>query len=281
MLKIGLSSCSKPMIEDTFRSYAANGITEMELSYKNDYYDSLDFREVRRMADENGVNLHSLHLPFDRELDISSPEFGDSTVNVHKGLIKRATEIGIKLFVLHPSAEPIDNSERADFMARSKEKLKLLADYADSYGAVIAVENLPRTCLGRNVDEMLELISADEKLRVCFDTNHLLSGDPIEFIKILSDKIVTTHVSDYDFVNERHWLPGEGKLDWHDVYNALLSSGYNGTWLYEISLQGSGSIIRDRDLIYSDFKRNADEIFSGKRLTVIGKPPKDIGFWPI
>ena len=52
---------------------------------------------------------------------------------------------------------------------------------------------------------MLELISADERLVICFDTNHLLSEDPVEFIHKCGHKIVTLHVSDYDFIDEKHF----------------------------------------------------------------------------
>ena len=58
----------------------------------------------------------------------------------------------------------------------------------------------------------MELISADDRLRVCFDTNHLLKESIIDFIYNVGDKIITTHVSDYARENERHWLPGEGVI---------------------------------------------------------------------
>ena len=71
----------------------------------------------------------------------------------------------------------------------AKSKLKILAQKAEELGMILAVEDLPRTCLGRNSDEMLELLSADSRLRVCFDTNHLL-GEPItDFIKKVNELI--------------------------------------------------------------------------------------------
>ena len=79
-----------------------------------------------------------------------------------------------------------------------------LADFANKFGAVICVEDLPRTCLGRDSSDINELVSAQPDLRVCFDTNHMLSEDVCAFIKDVGDKIVTVHVSDYDYLNERH-----------------------------------------------------------------------------
>ena len=88
----------------------------------------------------------------------------------------------------------------------------------------------------------------------------------------LSDKIITVHISDYDFINERQWLPGEGKVDWIKLLTALNEVGYNGVWLYEINLETPDTIIRDRNLTFDDFYNNAKTLFSGKKPIALGKP---------
>ena len=145
-------------------------------------------------------------------------------------------------------------------MECAKKSLKYLAEVAREYGSVILVEDLPRTCLGRNSDDMLELLSADPDLRACFDTNHLLDEDIAKFIHAIGDKIASTHISDYDFNNERHWLPGEGDIDWQQLISALKEVGYKGVWLYEIDLKCPWTITRDRDLTCKDFADNLREL---------------------
>ena len=103
----------------------------------------------------------------------------------------------------------------------------LLAELAYRHGAVIAVEDLPRSCLGHDIAELERLVSVNDKLRVCFDTNHLLIDDNLSFAEKLGSKIITIHASDYFFVDECHWLPGEGEVDWHALYNKLVEKGYN------------------------------------------------------
>jgi sugar phosphate isomerase/epimerase len=154
-------------------------------------------------------------------------------------------------------------------MECAKSSLKKLAEVAAEYGAVIAVENLPRTCLGKNSEEMLELLSADERLRSCFDTNHLLSESHESYIKAVCKYMITSHVSDYDFVDERHLLPGEGKVDWEKLLSDLSENGYVGGWMYEVGFGSSPRIERERDLTPYDFKRNALELFSGEEPTLI------------
>ena len=134
------------------------------------------------------------------------------------------------------------------------------------------VEILPRTCLGRNSGEMLDLLSADPRLRACCDTNHLLTEDLPGFIRRLGDRVETLHVSDYDGKDEKHWLPGEGVLPWPEVLAALAEVGYKGPWLYEIGLGTPKTIVRDRPLAFPDFSRNAGELFEGRRPTVFSHP---------
>lgn len=155
-----------------------------------------------------------------------------------------------------------------------------MAEGAHQNGAYIAVENLPRTCLGNTADEVSLLVSANDKLKVCFDTNHLLNEDNISFMDKLADKIITVHISDYDFINERHWLPGEGKNDWNAIISKLQEIGYNGVWMYEINLKCPKTIIRDRDLTFDDFYENAKSVFAGRKPEIFSTHKENLGMWP-
>ena len=276
-------SCGGTVNEEIMAGHKAAGINTIEISVGNTQLaDALDFKEARRLADKYGIELWSLHLPFlpFNVIDPSNPEIADYTVKYFCSFIDKATEIGIKTIVIHPSGEPIAESDRPMRLECAKKSLAALAEYAKARGAVIAVEDLPRTCLGRDSSDILELISAHPDLRVCFDTNHLLGESIADFIKKVGDKIITTHVSDYDEKNERHWLSGEGVIDWKALKDALIAIGYDGPWLYELGLSGSTSTIdRERRLEYSDFGRNYDEIMADLPITLIGKGKTDLPSW--
>lgn len=276
-------SCGGTVNEEIMAGHKAAGINTIEISVGNTQLaDALDFNEARRLADKYGIELWSLHLPFlpFNVIDPSVPALADYTVKYFCSFIDKATEIGIKTIVIHPSGEPIAESDRPMRLECAKKSLAALAEYAKTKGAVIAVEDLPRTCLGRDSSDILELISAHPDLRVCFDTNHLLGESIADFIKKVGDKIITTHVSDYDEKNERHWLSGEGVIDWKALKDALIAIGYDGPWLYELGLDGSlPTIDRERRLEYSDFARNHDEIMNDKPITTIGKGKTDLPSW--
>ncbi len=182
--------------------------------------------------------------------------------------IKPGADIGIKTAVIHPSAEPNDDSEREELLKIGADSLAILAESAAKCGMTIAVEDLPRTCLGNCSDDLKKLISLNDKLRVCFDTNHLLIEKNSDFVKAFGDKIVTLHVSDYDFLNERHWLPYEGKVDWIELVSALEDVGYCGPFMYEIGLKTPDSIIR-RNLTFADFVENYKACIEKRKIAPI------------
>lgn len=280
-MQIGLSTCGKEIDDALFRAYRDAGIPVMEVSGSLEMYKDLDYKQLSDLSRQYGITLWSLHLPFSpfEQIDISRPELSGQTVDYYEALIQKASAIGIRHFIVHPSGEPIQEADRPARLACAKDSLRRLADIAAVYGAVIAVENLPRTCLGRDSSDMLELLSAHPALKACFDTNHLLGEDPVAFIRKVGRHFVTTHVSDYDFLNERHWLPGEGKLDWQSILKALEEVGYHNPWLYEVGFTAPASISRPADLTCGDFTRNARELFSGDSLTVTGIPVKGLTGW--
>lgn len=285
MYQVGLSTNGKIVNEELFIQYEKAGIKAMELALGEEQYLSIDYEELKIWADSHNVKLWSLHLPFRPTESVNlaayENEIRESTVAYYTEIIKKAAKIGIKIFVVHPNSnEPIEEGdERAKRISFVKECLNELCENAAKEGAVIAVENLPRSCIARNSDELLDLLVVNDKLRVCYDTNHLMGQEATEFIKAVGDKIVTLHVSDYDFMNERHWLPGEGKNDWQKILKSLIEAGYDGVWLYEVRFACPNTILRDRDLNCEDFVRNAMEIFENKTITVFSKQKENLGMW--
>ena len=279
MFKIGLSTPSCAEInEELFQQYKEAGISYMEISLAGELANNINFETARVLADKYGIVLWSFHLPFwpFSEIDISKPEIAERTLEYLKGFIDKASAVGIDKFVIHASGEPIKDEERPLRMETAKKSLAILADYAGERGAKIIVENLPRTCLGRNSSDIKELLSAHDALLSCFDTNHLLCQDFCEYLDDVGDKIVTLHVSDYDFKDERHWLPYEGKIDWQKMLAKLKEINYSGIWLYEIELNAPWTIERERALNMSDFVNNANSLFAGEAPSFLGKPKENL-----
>lgn len=79
-------------------------------------------------------------------------------------------------------------------------------------------------------------------------------------IRHFKEKIVTMHVSDCDLLDERHWMPGKGAVDFGSIIRALRDVGYTGTWLYEVTFRLPPT--SNHPLLLSDFAENAEGLFT-------------------
>ena len=278
-MKIGISTPSNEIItEELFKEMSEAGANYIEISVNDSLLQKIDYDKLKEWADKWQITLWSFHLPFYPfdKIDISMPSLAKDTIKYLRGYIDKASAIGIDKFIIHASGEPINEEDRPLRIETAKRSLFELCEYAKQKGARILVEDLPRTCLGRNSSDILELLSAHPDLDVCFDTNHLLGEDYVKFIHSVGKNIKSLHVSDYDFKDERHWLPGEGKIDWQRLTHALDEVGYNGPWLYEIDFDAPWTISRDRRLCPSDFVENASVLLEGKTPASLGTPREDL-----
>jgi len=256
-------------------SFARAGVACAEISMRGPAYVAFPYADFARHARDAGVAIRSFHLPFytDETVDPASldPAIRRRTAELHAHYVRVAASMGARIAVVHACLEPVADSDRAERLARSKESMAALAEVGAEEGVTVCVENLPRSCLGNTSAELADIVASDPRLRVCFDTNHLLLESHADFLSRLGPLVATLHVSDYDFVNERHWLPGEGKIDWRALADGLDAIGYADAFNYEIDFHGNPkTLARDRDLTPEDVVRNAREIEARAPLTVHG-----------
>lgn len=271
MYKVGLSTTGKIITEELFKCYNDSGIELMELSMHPNDYRHIDYNKLLDWSGKYKIDLWSMHLPFYpfERVDFSNIAIAKASIEDALELIKRGSDIGIEKYIVHPSAEPIPDHLRKEKLLCARDSLAELAEKALPLGAIIAVEDLPRTCLGNCSSEIKYILDGHPALMSCLDTNHLLSESVEEFILNVGSRIITTHISDCDLCDERHWLPGEGKLDWKKIYKALSDVGYTGGWIYELGFSPTKSMPRSRKLDCNDFYKNAKEIFFDQKITVI------------
>ncbi|MBQ2709211.1 MAG: sugar phosphate isomerase/epimerase [Clostridia bacterium] len=278
---LGISSCcdgtaSRALMED----YAAAGATHMEVSVKPAVLAALDWKQAASDARETGITLWSVHLPFypAEKANISSmnADIRRTAVEAHKREIARAADAGVQIAVVHPSSGLAEcHLKRETRLALAKESLSELTEYASRAGMTLAVENMVRTGLGNQYCEMLDMLSCDERLGWIFDTNHPLLQDPCEYARACVHRMVSIHVSDYDGLNERHWLPGEGVIDWQKLISILDAGGYTGPWMYELGFGCPKSIDRRR-ITTADFRANYDALMAGEKPEQLGTPIESV-----
>ena len=190
------------------------------------------------------VRVATIHAQFGQAYDISSP---DATIRqeglaaVHDA-VDTAIDLGAPMIVVHASAEPILPEERTARLRRAEAALQDLGARCAEAGVRVAIELLPRTCLGNTVDELRTLLDGlpEAVFGVCLDTNHLMdrARDLAHVPGALGNRLLTLHMSDYDGVDEQHQMPGLGVLDWQAFMRALEQAGYAGPYNYECHIEG-------------------------------------------
>jgi sugar phosphate isomerase/epimerase len=127
-------------------------------------------------------------------------------------------------------------------MAEAKRSIWTIAELAGRAGCRIALELLPRTCLGHSVEELSILLEEVDLCTagVCLDTNHLMDGFTLlpEVVRKLGPRLIALHCSDYDGVDEKHWPPRRGVINWGAFLQALRDVHFSGPFHYEAILDG-------------------------------------------
>ncbi len=246
-----LSACLLPSLDEAeLTQCSAAGIDGLEILLFRHGMETLSLTDIgvfctslKQRLQNAGLKAASIHLPFGWEWDVSDLDRSSRQKIIQNqiGLIEQAAVLEPQQAVIHPSYEPLDGAQRPDRILACRESLEILAASSARMGIRIAAECLPRTCLGNTAGEIMMLVDGLANVSICCDVNHLLQETPQDFIRQVGSRITTTHISDYDNINERHWLPGLGIIDWPEVISALSATGYEGPFLYEVS-QVNGTI---------------------------------------
>ncbi len=269
-LGISLGIFSKQVFEDC----AAEGIRYIELvAHDDDRAIVSDAAHIREMAAAAGVMIRSVHLPFGSRLNFCAPDPKDreETMRVQRELLQAAAALGAKYVIAHGGI-PYPQTDRNAYLAIAREKIAELQTEASLLGIHVCAESLLPSCIGRNSKELLYILSAHPDLRVCFDPNHLFEEDHADFIRAVGEKIAAVHFSDYDGLDERHWMPGEGVIDWKQIVSLLAEVGYDGPLLYEVNPFCTPKTIDRRALTFEDFRENHAALCRGEIPAPIGKP---------
>ena len=189
---VGASTCSVgKATPEVVRAYAEAGLDAMEISLKAHEYAALDLPALRRAADDTGLTIWSLHLPFSNDLSIAhkDAQVRKKAMETNIALLRKLGENGISHAVVHPGTEPTADADRAERLKESRENLCLLTEEAIKDGVQLCVEELPRTCPGNCSEEMAYLLEAHPRLRLCFDTNHLLKESHEHFLNAVGSRV--------------------------------------------------------------------------------------------
>src|SRR5690554_796946 len=220
---------------------------------------------AKKAANDAGIEIWSIHMPFGKEIDLSIIDDNERkrVVEGHSKLLEFLEILEPKIILFHPSyyLEPANQRELRKFkFIQSATELDIKVR---SIGSTMVVENMlgdelmvgqRERPLMRTVEETVELFNKLPKtIYSAVDMNHI--KNPEKLIRAMGSRLKSVHIADGTGVSEDHWLPctGEGENNWSDIISAMYDVGYSGPFLYECEYNDEKDLVDCYNSLFNSF----------------------------
>lgn len=214
--------------------------------------DFIDFMHPRKeYAKKYGLSHFQGHAVYQSQLmdNTVDPEYDDFLLDVLRKSILAAADIECENLVIHPFYKKYECAYLPnEQFERNVERYGILAKTAKETGVRICLENMFVTHNGRrykgvcnNPMEAAQYVDAlneqagEKCFGFCFDVGHsVFAGyDPREFFAYMGDRITCTHLHDNNGVEDLHFAPFTGVVDWDRLVEGMRLTGYKGPLNFE------------------------------------------------
>ena len=220
---------------------------------------------IRDLCETNGIQL-GLHTLSSVNVSEFSPFMFEAVDEYLKSYIDAYVLLGAKWIVVHAGYHFTDDIKKR--MDTGLERLKRILCYAETKGALLLLENTnwePDRAevhyFAHNLEEtMFYFDRLDSKnLGWSFTINHatlvpegisgFLDGGPIE-------RLGEVRMADNNGLYELHMQPGDGVIDWTDMFDRVEATGYTGH--YTNAFGTLDDMLKGRDFQVDKFLGNRD-----------------------
>ncbi|MEG9437859.1 TIM barrel protein [Edaphobacter sp. HDX4] len=223
-LKVGTSVQLKDVTAEKMRyaksvgiDYIEIGMSSIKMDLTGDKYviqnkdEVIELvRQAKQAADDAGITIWSVHMPYGPKIDLSLPNEDE-----RRKVVELQKEIALNFVsVLHPKIvlfHPSFFLPRSEMEPRKQQLIKSsteLDQVVNLIGAIMVLENmndaheqhmvLMQTT--KDIVEMMNLVPHD--IYSAVDLNHI--GHPEQVIRALGKRVKTLHVSDGTGIQEKH-----------------------------------------------------------------------------
>ena len=243
MISIGTTFNYDIALKDQLPMIKEAGFSHISLGANTEHADYLSVpvrKTIKSMIRDNGLAICSVHVPFGKALDISSPDssISDGTIETYKRCIEAAQLLGAGIVIFHPTRYMrFDDIElRKRTITRNVERVLGSAGSGD---VQLAVENdrfePSNDVLAHSLDEI-----NDARYGFCYDSSHdNLVGTTFTLLEKYGSRLRATHISDNRGEEDDHLLPFEGSYDWPGFYTLFSRIPYAGIFLLEVEMRES------------------------------------------
>ena len=211
------------------------GFNALEFVDRQDYDNNmLDILRIK--SNEYGIRIPNWHLvqypPLQEDGTINR-----EAIDCMKRSMDKGHRIGAKNHVLHWDHRFIDRSYDATW----RKIINEWANYAKSLGICLLMETVPDKPTNQRYVPASEIIDfvrnyPPEVLSICIDVNHSNLQEKLpDVVHEVKDRLVSLHISDNDGHEEKHWLPGQGVIDFPSLFESLESIRFDGMLVLEVN----------------------------------------------
>ena len=267
LLEVGYSVAITQIAKDKMNKAAMAGIKYVEASGmstfidKNRNFSKTDEEATAIMANafkaanDAGIKIWSIHMPFSEEMDLSTIDEEDrkKVVEGHKKLLEYLKILKPKIILFHPSYY-LDPPNQRDMRKSQMIKSAIELDEAvRAIGAEMVLENMlgPELMSGsrerplmRTVQETMELFNRLPKtIYSAIDMNHI--KNPEVLVRAMGKRLKSVHIADGTGKAENHFFPcsGEGQNNWIEILRALDEVGYTGPFMFESAYESEQALM--------------------------------------
>ena len=226
---------------------AAAGFTQCELFASKDLVDDRTAGQRRRILNHHGVWARTVHPQIaDVNLAALDDSVREQAVATVVSCFEPFAALGGFAAIVHPSGREVSAEDLELHIGAFRRSLDTLTAQAEPLGIRLACENLQlkgqRRPLCRMEDLRRVVDDYPSTVGICLDTGHANNNglDPADEARIAGERLIALHMQDTDAVEDRHWPPGLGTVNWRRVSAALIDIGFDGAWTFEVGAGVSG-----------------------------------------
>lgn len=202
---------------------------EAESEYNLDYIALLNDRCQK--YEITPISVHSFCSAFEPFIFTDYERRRNDCVNTFQKVLAAARELGAKYYTFH--GEPI---KEVKDMSNYAAKFTYLADLAKEYGVILAWENVSwcQSSDPQFIARVMDKQKSDNlKFTLDFKQAYRANRTPADYIRVMGNNIVNVHINDRTN-NQMCLLPGEGDVDFNDLFEQLNDVSYQGDCILEV-----------------------------------------------
>ncbi|MGV3642002.1 MAG: sugar phosphate isomerase/epimerase family protein [Adhaeribacter sp.] len=202
-------------------------------------------KKAKAAADQAGIVIWSIHMPFGKDIDISLADEAErqQVVALHQKILTFARVLQPRIILFHPSYF-LGLNERE---LRKSQMIKSSIELQQAVKAIKAdmvIENMlgPALLVGakqerplcRTVEETVEIMNRlPRDIYSAIDMNHI--KNPENLIRAMGTRLKSVHIADGHGEKEDHYFPcsEEGSNNWVEILAALEEARYRGPFMFE------------------------------------------------